>query len=111
MAFPSASFWSRVSFTVAVNGAPFLRPGPPKLVVHPVTQRLCAFAIGRERRRVETAASTVEVLIVILSCLGRIGSGDRIHAAVRMVGIIFLGGRRDWRKANPRSASPRAGSA
>ena len=62
MAFPSASFWSRVSFTVAVNGAPFLGPGPPKLVVHPVTQGLCAFAIGRERRRVETAASTVEVL-------------------------------------------------
>ena len=93
MAFPSASFWSRVSFTVAVNGAHFLILGPPKLVVHPVTQEVCAFAIGRVRRRVETAASTVEILIVILSCLGRIGSGDRIHAAVRVVGIIFFGAR------------------
>ena len=55
-----------------------------------MTQGLCAFAIGRERRRVETAASTVEILIVILSCLGRIGSGDRIHVAARMLGI-FLG--------------------
>ena len=59
-------------------------------MVHPVTQEVCAFAIGRERRRVETAASTVEILIVILSCLGRIGSGDRIHVAARMLGI-FLG--------------------
>jgi hypothetical protein len=58
-------------------------------MVHPERQGLCAFAIGRERRRVKTAASTVEVLIVILRCLGRIGSGDRIHAAARMLGIFF----------------------
>jgi hypothetical protein len=57
--------------------------------VNPVRQEVCAFAIWRERRRVETVASTVEVLIVILSCPGRIGSGDRIHVAVRVVGIIF----------------------
>jgi hypothetical protein len=68
-------------------------------VDHPVTQGLCAFAIRRERRRVETAASTVEILIVILSCLGRIGSGNRIHAAARMVGIIFSV-REQWRKAD-----------
>ena len=89
MAFPSASFWSRVSFTVAVNGAPFLGPGLLILRVNPVMQGPCALAIGRVRRRVETAASTVEVLIVVLSCLGRIGSGDRIPEAVRLAGIIF----------------------
>ena len=84
--------------TVAVNGTPFLAVGillGMELLIgagYPVTQVSCALAVGRVRRRVvETAASTVEILIVILSCLGRIGSGDRIHVAVRWWGDYFFG--------------------
>src|ERR1700751_3074515 len=79
MAFPSASFWSKVCLTVAANGM-FLTVSLGRINVPiPVAQVSCAFAVGMVSRRVETAASTVEGLIVVLSCLGRIGSGDRIY--------------------------------
>ena len=78
--------------TVAVNGLPLFWAGATD-AVNPLMQGLCAFAIGRVRRRVETVANTVEILILILSCLGRIGSGDRIHVVVRWWDYFFgLGG-------------------
>ena len=44
----------------------------------------------------ETAANTVEGLIVVLSCLGRIGGEDRIYVAVGGGEILFFVGAGEW---------------